>query len=212
MISIKELDFSIIPNVSKIMVIGPTGCGKTTLIKWLLYSKKDSIGAGLIFDEYSPNEYMNFSPMSCICDKYTDKEVVKFVRNQRMFREYKPVVLDNIKTEVFDSEKVIELIKFGRNLNIMYIQSIEYPINLKPVIMANMCGFFLFKTSRYEERQMMWKNYGSVIPNFDIFCGLMDKLGFYEVLYISNDMVSNNWEDSVFYCKAGVVPPGWKMG
>jgi len=59
----------------------------------------------------------------------------------------------------------------------------------------------------------LYKNYASVIPDFNTFCELMDQLtDDYCALYIHGTSQTNEWKDCVFYWKAPPVPKDWKFG
>ena len=62
-------------------------------------------------------------------------------------------------------------------------------------------------------RKTIWENYAGIIPDFQLFCDIMDKItDDYTALYIHNATQSNNFEDCVFYYKATPVPKSFKFG
>jgi hypothetical protein len=86
-------------------------------------------------------------------------------------------------------------------------------MDVKPVIRTNVDGVFILREPILRNRKTLYENYASVIPDFTIFCELMDQLtDDYCSMYISNSGVSNNWQDCVYWYKAPLIDDKWKFG
>lgn len=59
----------------------------------------------------------------------------------------------------------------------------------------------------------MYENYGGIIPDFKLFCTILDQItDDFTALYIHNTTDTNNWKDCVFWYKAQKVPSDFKFG
>ena len=86
-------------------------------------------------------------------------------------------------------------------------------MDVKPVIRTNVDGIFILREPLLKNREALYKNYASIIPDFNTFCELMDQLtDDYCALYIHGATQTNTWQECVYYWKAPVVPDGWKFG
>ena len=80
-------------------------------------------------------------------------------------------------------------------------------------IRTNVDGVFIFREPNLKIRKCIYENYAGIIPDFSIFCFLMDNLtDDHQALYIQSSSTSNKLEDNVFYYKAKPVPKGFKFG
>jgi hypothetical protein len=95
----------------------------------------------------------------------------------------------------------------------MYILSLQYAMDVKPVIRTNVDGIFILREPLLKNRESLYKNYASIVPDFGTFCQLMDQLtDDYCALYIHGATQTNEWQDCVFYWKAPVTPANWRFG
>jgi hypothetical protein len=86
-------------------------------------------------------------------------------------------------------------------------------MDVKPVIRTNVDGVFILREPILKNRRSLWENYASVVPDFNLFCQLLDQLtDDYCCIYISNQTRSNDWKDCVFWYKAPKIPEDWKFG
>ena len=58
----------------------------------------------------------------------------------------------------------------------MYILSLQYAMDVKPVIRTNVDGIFILREPLLKNRKSLYENYASVVPDFTTFCELMDNL------------------------------------
>ena len=95
----------------------------------------------------------------------------------------------------------------------MYVLSLQYCMDVRPVIRTNVDGTFILRESNLKNRKSLYENYAGVIPTFDMFCQIMDQLtDDYTCLYINNQTRSNKLSDCIFFYKATPPPDGWKFG
>ena len=207
---------------SKITVIGKPGTGKTTLITSLLYEKRDIFPIGLVFSgtEDSNHHYSNMFPSTFVYNKVDFERIKDFVRRQKIARKYcdNPwalLLLDDCMDDprLFNQPLVQSLYKNGRHWKMLYILSLQYSMDVKPVVRTNIDGTFILRESNIRNRRCIWENYAGVIPDFSLFCEIMDQLTTdYTALYIHNATQSNNIEDCVFWYRARPVPENFRFG
>jgi hypothetical protein len=235
-INIKELNTDMIyPNSKnfknenqgghKIVVIGKPGTGKTNLISSLLYNKKDVIPVACIMSgtEDSNYYYRKIFPSLFVFNEYSEEQVENFVKRQKIAKKH----LDNpwgvlLLDDCTDSPALFRrpiqqgLYKKGRHWKCLYILSLQYCMDILPVIRTNVDGVFIMREPNLRNRHGLYENYAGIIPDFDLFCEIMDQLTTdYTALYIHNATQTNDWTDCVFYYKAPQIDkeyPDFRFG
>lgn len=232
-IKIKELNPDLIPpssdnykttsqGGSKIVVIGKPGTGKTTLITALLHAKKHIFPVGMVVSgtEDSNGHYKKIFPDSFVYNKYDEDVLQNFIKRQKIARSHLEnpwavVLLDDCTddTRVFSKPLQQGMYKNGRHWKMWYILSLQYGMDIKPVIRTNIDGVFILREPNLRNRRVLWENYASCIPDFKDFCDILDQLtDDYTALYINNATQSNNVEDCIFWYKAPVLEENWRFG
>jgi hypothetical protein len=207
---------------SKIVVIGKPNTGKTTLIASLLYAKKHIFPVGMVMSgsEDSNGFYRNIFPSSFVYNEYNEEKIKDFVRRQKIAKQHVSVpwgvlLLDDCTDDprIFNKPLQHGLFKRGRHFKMWYILSLQYSMDVKPVIRTNVDGIFILREPILKNRKSLWENYASVIPDFNLFCEILDQVtDDFTALYIDNTSRSNDWQDCVFWYKAKLVPKDWKLG
>jgi hypothetical protein len=197
---------------SKIVVIGKPGTGKTTLIASLLYAKKHIFPVGTVISgtEDSNGFYKKIFPSTFVYNKYSEPIIEKFIQRQKLARKHisnpwAVLLLDDCTDtpSVFRRPVQMYLFKNGRHLTQLFILSLQFCLDILPAIRTNIDGVFLLRESNLRNRKTLYENYAGIIPDFSLFCDIMDQItDDYTALYIHNRTVSNNWHDCVFWYKA----------
>ena len=207
---------------SKIIVIGKPGTGKTVLISSILYAKKHIIPVGMAMSgtEDSNGSYKKIMPSTFIFNSYNEEKVEEFIKRQKIARQHLEnpwalLILDDCTDEPSLFRKPLQqgLYKRGRHWKMLYILSLQYGMDVRPVIRTNVDGTFILREPNLRNRKVMYENYAGVIPTFNIFCDILDQItDDYTALYIHNATRTNNWTDCVFWYKAQIPPEDFKFG
>jgi hypothetical protein len=207
---------------SKIVVIGKPGTGKTTLVTSLLHAKKHIFPCGLVISgtEDSNGHYGKIFPKSFIYNKYDEKIIENFIKRQKIAKQHiqnpwAALLLDDCTDDpkIFSRPLQQGMYKNGRHWKMLYILSLQYGMDIKPVIRTNIDGVFILREPNLRNRRVLWENYASCIPDFSEFCQIMDQVtDDYTALYINNAVQSNDPRDCVFWYKAPLINSGWKFG
>jgi len=221
--SAQDIDMDTKGRGMKLTVIGKPGTGKTHLITSILYAKRHLIPCSMVVSgtEDSNHHYSNMIPSSFIYNRLDLEDLTRFISRQKVALKYvntNPwalLLLDDCMDEPkhFNNKVVQYLYKNGRHLSMLYILSLQYCMDIRPAIRNNVDGTFILRESNIITREKIWKNYAGIIPDFTLFCSLMDQLTTdYTALYIHNAGEANNLEDCVFWYRAPRVIPPFRMG
>jgi hypothetical protein len=170
--------------------------------------------------EDSNHFYSRIFPSSFVFNEYNEEVITNFVKRQKISREHLDnpwglILLDDCTDDpkIFNTKLQHQLFKFGRHWNLWYILSLQYAMDVKPVIRVNTDGVFILREPSIKIRKIIWENYAGIIPSFDMFCQIMDQIsGDYTALYIHNATNSNKLEDCVFWYRAQPIPKDFRFG
>lgn len=196
--------------------------GKTTLITSLLYEKSHIFPTGLVMSgtEDSNGHYKKIFPSTFVYNKLDEKRIEDFIHRQKIAKRHvlnpwSVLLLDDCTDEprILNKPVFQGLYKNGRHWKMWFILSLQYCMDIKPVIRTNIDGTFILRESNLRNRKTLWENYAGVVPDFTLFCQIMDAItDDYTALYIHNATQSNKLEDCIFWYKAKRVPHDFKFG
>ena len=196
--------------------------GKTTLITSLLYEKSHifSVGEVMSGTEDSNGHYGKIFPGSFVYNALDKGQIENFIKRQKLAKQHLPnpwaiLLLDDCTDDpkLFNDPMFQGIFKNGRHWKMWFILSLQYSLDIKPVIRTNIDGTFILRETNLKNRRNLWENYAGIFPDFGQFCDVLDKLtDDYTALYVHNATTSNNLEDCVFWYKAKPIPPDFKIG
>jgi len=204
-------DFSVVHNT-----------GKSTLIASLLYAKKHIFPVAMVMSgsEDSNGFYRKILPSTFVFNDYNEDQIKTFIKRQKIAKQHLEnpwavILLDDCTDDpkIFNNPLQQGMYKRGRHWKMFYILSLQYSMDVKPVIRTNVDGIFILREPILKNRRSLWENYASIVPDFNLFCTLMDSMtSEYTALYIHNTGKSNDWTECVFWYKASLVPEDFKFG
>ena len=207
---------------SKIVIIGKPGTGKTTMITSLLYEKSHIFPVGVVMSgtEDSNGHYGKIFPQSFVFNSLDKDKINEMVNRQKLAKQHLPcpwaiLLLDDCTDDpkLFNDPLFQGIFKNGRHWKMWFILSLQYSLDIKPVIRTNVDGTFILRETNMKNRKSLWENYAGVFPDFSMFCDVLDQLtDDYTALYVHNQTTSNKIEDCVFWYKAKPIPPDFKIG
>lgn len=196
--------------------------GKTTLISSLLYAKKHVFPVAMVMSgtEDSNHFYRSVLPSSFVFNSYDEAQVEKFIKRQKLAKihvenPWAILILDDCTDEPKLFRKGLQqgMYKRGRHWKMWYILSLQYGMDVLPVIRTNVDGVFILREPNLRNRKVMYENYGGIIPDFSLFCSILDQItDDYTALYIHNATKTNDWKECVFWYKAKPIPKDFKFG
>lgn len=230
---IRELDLDMInprpggknKNSSKIVVIGKSGSGKSSLIRSLLYNKHRLIPCAMVFNGtesiVDPDDrYGKFIPSILIHEKLDPELIENFIRRQKIAKENLPnpwtaLIVDDCTDDpkILNTPMFHKIFKLGRHWKCMFILALQYGMDIKPAIRAQIDHTFILRETNLKVRKTLYENFAGIFPDFDTFCNVLDQVtNDYTALYIQTNATSNDWTQNVFYYKAKPVPDNFRFG
>ena len=199
--------------------------GKSTIVSNIIASKAHIIPVAQIFSgtEDSNGFYSSKFPGICVFNKLDLTAVENFVRRQKIAIKHLPnpwavQVLDDVteNPSILTSPLFQSYYKNGRHWKMLHILSLQYCMDIKPVIRQNIDYTFILRESNGKFRKKLHENYAGCIEDYKDFCDIMDQITEdYTALVICNRVQSNQIEDCVFWYKGvpeNKMPPNWKFG
>jgi len=187
--------------------------GKSSIITSIVDSKKHIIPVSQIFSgtEDSNHFYSSKFPGITIFNDIKDlKPLENFVVRQKYAKRYlsNPWAIQIID-DCTDDPKILtkplfqSYYKNGRHWKMMQILSLQYCLDIKPVIRTNIDYTFILRETNKKNRKSLFENYASCVDNLKDFESLLDQLTTdYCSMVIVNRTQSNDIEDCIRWYKA----------
>lgn len=205
-------DFSVVHNT-----------GKSRMIKSIMWEKSDFIPIAQVYSgtEDANHSYSSFCPSTFVINGFKVPIYMDFIRRQKIAKQY----LDNpwafcIWDDLCEDERIFNLpivkgtYKNARHWKLFHILSLQYALDIKPVIRTSIDGSFILRETNKRNRKTLFENFSSAIDDFTDFCTILDVVtNDYTALYIHNRVQSNALDKCVYYYKArDDMPEDFKFG
>jgi hypothetical protein len=193
----------------------------TSLITSLLFEKRNIFPTGVVFSgtEDCNHYWEKIFPSSFIYNSLDLDKIETFIKRQKIAKEHllnpwSVLLLDDCTDDpkIFNNPIFQGIFKNSRHWKMMFILALQYPSDIKPVLRSNIDYTFILRESNLRNRKILWENYAGIIPDFNMFCSIMDNITTdYCALVIDNTVQSNNIMDCIFYYKP-YIPKNFKFG
>jgi hypothetical protein len=187
--------------------------GKSSIISSIVDSKKHIIPVSQIFSgtEDSNGFYCSKFPSITVFNDVKDlKPIESFVTRQKYSKRYlynpwAVQIIDDCTDDpkLFTKPLFQSYYKNGRHWKMLHILSLQYCLDIKPVIRTNIDYTFILRETNKKNRKSLFENYASCVDNLRDFESLLDQLTTdYCSMVVVNRSQSNNIEDCVRWYKA----------
>ncbi len=216
---LKKFNISNIRDSSKCVFIGKPNCGKSVLVKDLLYHKSYIPSAIVICPTHRSNgSYTGLVPESCIFDEYDSSITEDIINRQRRIikaNKEKPEIFYILDDCLYDDSWIKDtnmryIFMNGRWEKIFFIWTMQYCMGIPPALRTCVDYVFILRENIIGNRRRLYEYYAGMFPSFDIFCSILDSCTEdYECLVIDNTSLSNDFfVSSIFSISAkGISPP-----
>lgn len=226
-IPVKQFDMSQLKMNSVIVVIGRRNSGKSTLIKDILYHQR-RLPAGCVISgsEEVNSFYSSFIPSILIKNEFRTEHLENLFKRQKSvlqragegalsvspdcFLVMDDCLFDNKWTRDVEMRRVF---LNGRHYKITYLLSLQYPLGISPFLRTQIDYVFILRDQSLNNRKRLYVNYAGVIPTFELFCKMMDRLtSDYGCMVIDNtNPAASTYLDCVRWYRANTGLPSFRM-
>jgi hypothetical protein len=224
-VPIKPFNIGDMKKNSVIVMIGKRNTGKSTLIKDVMYNNRN-LPAGCVISatEEANGFYSDFIPNILIKDEYKKEHISNLIKRQRLVREKHKdnrnidpnafLIMDDC---LFDNKwikdtEIRRIFLNGRHYSITFLLTMQYPLGIPPLLRSQIDYVFILKETSLGNRKRIYENYASIIPTFQIFNKIFDKLtAEYGCMVIDYTYQSMNPWDAIMWYRANISIGSFKM-
>jgi hypothetical protein len=209
---LKKFDISKIDATSKIVAVARAGCGKTTLLRDILYQNRQTFTGGLIFSPSYNSDITTLLPSIYVNDEYDDDSVRRLFKRQQLLIQKNGVNHPNNKaTVIFDDcwldkshnsiQSYNRLFIEGRQFDIGTLLSVQHPFDVTILQLSDSDYIFIGRCGDKRTKQKVYERCAGIFPTFEVFCDTIEELWSdcpYTFMVIDHTSTSSNIEDIVF--------------
>ena len=214
---IKEFDMNSVPKDKKLLFLGKTGSGKSSLVVDYLYHNRDFPLVYVICPTELMNEtYAPHVPAATTYEHYNPETIGSILKSQAkvivtkkdkglQFNSKCAIIMDDCLADAdewVNDKNISWIFNNGRHNEITFIIALQYPVGIPPKLRSNIQYSFLCRENQPALQRKYYELYAGVFPTFDLFQSVFLKCTEdYGCLVIKNDSLSSNLEDQVFHYK-----------
>ena len=220
---VKKFDLKTMKPSRCSLAIGLKGRGKSKLIENIMYNNKDDVDLALAIASTEDSQQM-FAEHLGYAMVWTDFDVDRIqniIDEQRhnkgaMDRPFKLIIfMDDMGFDerLWKNKTMLYLLFNQRHVDIQVVFTVQYVLSIKPDIRSNIDYVFAFNEKITKNRQKLYENFFGVFTNYASFEKTFRACTQnFECLVLDNTQQSNNLNDTVFYFKADINLPPFKVG
>jgi len=224
---LKKFDMGHIKRDRICLFVGKRGCGKTTLLKDLLWYNHDlPVGMVMSGTEESNSFYQSFIPNSWIYSDFNTAAFDTFMDTQKkVARQYNEgkfkfdphsfLLLDDClyNPKILKSTSMKNLFYNGRHYNILTLISAQYCMSMAPDMRNQVDYLFILKDNIRANRKRLFEHYFGMFKSLAEFNKVMDAVtSDYGALVLDNTQRSTDIDKCVFWYRAELRPDDWELG
>ena len=214
-LNIKKFSLANVRDDSVIIMIGKRNCGKSTIVKDLLYHKR-YFPSGIIMSatEDSNKAYQEFMPKIFIYNDYQPDVIAKIIETQKDLVKKRGKGPDTRTFLLLDdcmyNAKIITkdanmryLFMNGRHLNLCLIITLQYMLDIPPALRTNVDYVFALQEFNLDNKERLFRYFFGIFPNKQQFFSVHEQCTQdYHCLVLDNTSRSNRLEDVIYWFKA----------
>lgn len=217
-----------VENIKKdriVFLIGRRGSGKTTGVKHILRLHSDiDIALVICGTPESSEQYKSIFPDTFIYAPYDESQLVAAIKLQqtRIFeykigkRKKKPYMLiltdDCLFGKPFKGKFIRNIFQNGRHWNLLFMNTMQYVIDLTPDLRGQIDYAFLYKTNNPQEREKLFNVFGGPFPSKEAFIQIHKQCTEnFGCMVIDNTATTGKLEDAVFWFRPPQID-GFRVG
>jgi predicted ATP-binding protein involved in virulence len=204
------------------LIVGKRGCGKTTLLKDLMYHLRNSVDFAMAMCPTMESASMLRSvlPECCVFDRYVGNKVDQLVQlAQQLVHSDKKrsflLIADDVLYDrsVLRNPSIRNLFFNGRHLRTSFIILAQYMMDLTPDLRAQIDYLYVMRDNIVANRQRLYKNLFGCVSSFENFQSLMDNCTQnYECLCLDNTVQTVQPSECIFWYKAQMDLDDFSLG
>jgi len=205
-----------------ILLVGKRGTGKSVLLNDLMYylSRKVDYAVAMTPTEETRREFRAHMPESWIYDNFNGPKVDQLLALQRDAAKRDKLrkillVLDDCMYDkkVLKNIGIRDIFMNGRHLYLTFTVAMQYVMDMTPDLRTQVDYVFALRENIISNKQKLWKYFFGMFERFEDFSRVMDKCtSDHGCIVLDNTAQSNNVQDSIFWYKANINPPPYKIG
>ena len=220
-VDLSGFNLASVPDDAVCLLIGKRNTGKTSLIKNLLYFKQ-SFPIGIAIE--CLKNYRDILPSLLIHEEFHAMIVSRLLERQSAMHERirEGAAIDRraflcMDDCLYDNRWVtdrhmLSLFQNGRQYGLLTILAMQYPLGIPPSIKSCVDYLFVMHETMVATRRRIYEQFVSdIVPSFDVFNTLMDRLEGFRCLVIKKGVPFTHWSECVFLYRAELHPP-FKIG